>query len=136
VQATRRARMEAVIQEEVSMVVSREVKDPRVPTVTFTRVEVTPDGSQATLWTMIFGGAAGGHDGKPELSEAAAKKRMKDCLEGLTSASGFLRRHLAKVLNTRHVPVLLFREDKGLENTMRVHELLKKITDTDNNDSK
>ncbi len=126
--------MEAVIQEEVSLVVSREVKDPRVPTVTFTRVEVTQDGSQATVWTMILGGAVGGLDGKPELSEAAGKKRMKDCLEGLTSASGFLRRHLAKVLNTRHVPVLIFKEDKGLENTMRVHELLQKIgssTDTD-----
>jgi ribosome-binding factor A len=55
---------------------------------------------------------------------------MKDCIDGLTSAAGFLRRHLASVLNTRNVPTLVFREDKGLENANRVYELLKEIGKT------
>src|SRR6185295_18932974 len=119
-QATRRMRLQAVIQEELSQVVAREVKDPRIPPVTFTAVEVSQDGSQATIFVAILGGAQGGHDGAPPLSEEGAKLRMKDCIDGLTSASGFLRRHLAKVLNVRYIPTLSFREDRGFENATRV----------------
>lgn len=129
-QPTRRARLESVIKEELSRVVPREVKDPRVPSVTFTQVEVTQDGSQATVLVSILGGAYGGYGEGASLSEAEAKKRMKDCLAGLASASGFLRRHLASVLNVRHVPSLLFKEDRGLENTARVFDLLKQLEQT------
>jgi ribosome-binding factor A len=123
-------RLQAVIQEELSQLVPREVKDPRIPSVTFTAVEVTEDGSQATVFVAILGGAQGGHDGAPPLSETGAKLRMKDCLDGLSSASGFLRRHLAKILSVRHIPTLIFREDRGFENAIRVQELLKKISDS------
>jgi len=130
-QPTRRMRLQAVIQEELSQLVPREVKDPRVPSVTFTAVEVTQDGSQATIFVTILGGAQGGHDGAPPLSEKGAKLRMQDCLDGLASASGFMRRHLARVLNVRHIPTLVFREDRGFENAIRVQELLSKISQTD-----
>jgi len=119
---TRRARLAAVIQEELAVFVAREVKDPRIPPVIFTRIEVTQDGGQATAWIAILGGAHGGHDD--------AQKRMSDCIEGLQSASGFLRRHLATVLTVRHIPTLIFKEDRGFENTNRVNELLKKISET------
>jgi ribosome-binding factor A len=122
-------RLQAVIQEELSVVVPREVKDPRVPPVTFTAVEVSQDGSQAIVFVSILGGAQGGHDGAPPLSDKGAKLRMQDCLDGLASASGYLRRHLARVLTIRHIPTLIFREDRGFENALRVHELLKKISD-------
>jgi ribosome-binding factor A len=128
-QETRRARLQAVIQEELSVVVPREIKDPRVPSVTFTKVEVTQDGSQATVYVLILGGAMGGQDGAPALSDESAKLRMKDCIDGLTSASGFLRRHLARILTVRHIPTLVFKEDRGFENSIRVHELLKEIAE-------
>ena len=124
---TRRARLESVIQEELSFIVPRELKDPRIPQVTFTAVEVSPEGDQATVYVAILGGAQGGHDGSPPLSENEAKKRMQDCLTGLTSATGFLRRHFARVLTVRHIPQFRFKEDRGIENANRVYELLKKI---------
>jgi ribosome-binding factor A len=124
---TRRARMAAVIQQELSMVVPRELKDPRIPNVTFTQVEVVQDGSQATVWVAILGGAQGGHDGAPPLSEKGANLRMQDCLDGLASATGFLRRHLAKVLSVRYIPSLIFKEDRGFENAIRVQQLLSEI---------
>ena len=108
--------------------VPREVKDPRIPSITFTAVEVAQDGSHATVFVSILGGAQGGHDGAPPLSEKGAQQRMRDCLDGLTSASGFLRRHLAKVLSVRHIPTLAFKEDRGFENSLRVQELLKQIS--------
>lgn len=127
-QETRRMRLQAVIQQELSQVVPREVKDPRIPAVTFTSVEVSQDGSQAIVYVAILGGAHGGLlDGAPPLSDAAATKRMQDCINGLKSASGFLRRHLARILTVRHIPTLIFKEDRGFENVIRVQELLKKI---------
>jgi ribosome-binding factor A len=129
--STRRARLAAVIQQELSQVVPREIKDPRVPAVTFTAVEVTQDGSQATVFVAILGGAQGGHDGAPPLSEKGAQQRMRDCIDGLSSAGGYLRRHLAGVLTVRHVPNLVFREDRGFENANRVHELLREIAERD-----
>jgi ribosome-binding factor A len=127
VQETRRKRLQAVIQQELSLVVPREVKDPRVPPVTFTQVEVTQDGSQATVYVALFGGLQGGLEGEPPLTEAQANKKMRECITGLKSASGFLRRHLSSVLTVRHIPTLIFKEDRGFENTVRVAELLKKI---------
>src|SRR5690242_1104053 len=117
-QVTRRMRLQSVIQEELSQVVPKEIKDPRIPSVTFTAVEVSHDGSQATVFVAILGGAQGGHDGAPPLSEKGANLRMQDCIAGLASASGYLRRHLAKILSVRHIPTLIFREDRGFENAI------------------
>ncbi len=128
---TRRARLAAVIQQEISTLVSREVKDPRIPSVTFTQVEVAEDGSHAVIYVAILGAALHGPDANADAdpkAEAAAKARMKGCIEGLNSASNFMRRHLAKVLTVRHVPTLAFKEDNGFENSIRVQELLNKIS--------
>jgi ribosome-binding factor A len=117
---TRRARIAAVIQEELSTKISREVKDPRVPSIILTRVEVVSDASQATIWFSPLGAT-----NEPDSPEKA--KRIADCVQGLNSAAGFLRRHLATVLTIRHIPQLVFKEDRGFENTFRVHELLEKL---------
>jgi ribosome-binding factor A len=54
-------------------------------------------------------------------------ERMEDCLEGLKSSAGYLRRALAKALTVRHIPHLIFKPDRGIENAARVHALLKEI---------
>jgi ribosome-binding factor A len=118
-QETRRQRLASVVQQELSLVISRELKDPRIPTITVTAVEVTPEGEQATCFISILGS---------DLLPAEQRvKQMKDCLEGLKSASGFLRRHLASILTTRHIPAVIFKEDRGLENSTRIFDLLKEI---------
>ncbi len=124
---TRRLRLQSVLQQELSRLISREVRDHRVPPLTITQVVVTADGSQATISVAILGGAQGGHGDNPLLSEAEATKRIKDCLAGLASSSGFLRRELASLLEIRHIPTLIFREDRGFENVFRVGELLNQI---------
>jgi ribosome-binding factor A len=126
-QPIRRARLEAVILEELSKVVPRELKDPRIASVTFTGCQVTPDGSQATVLVTLLGAHALEGDENAKAREENEKK-LKDCIKGLTSAAGFLRRHLASVLTVRHIPTISFKADKGFENTYRVHELLKKIS--------
>jgi ribosome-binding factor A len=124
--STRRARLESVILQELSAVVPRNIKDPRVLPVTFTRAEVTEDGSQATVFVTVLGGVFRDANGE-ELPEEQARARMEGCLNGLASASGFLRKHLGDVLDIRHVPKLLFKEDRGIENVSRVNDLLKQL---------
>jgi len=126
-QPVRRARLEAVILEELSKVVPRELKDPRITSVTFTGCQVTPDGSQATVLVTLLGAHALEGDENAKAREENEKK-LQACIKGLNSSAGFLRRHLASVLTVRHIPTVVFKADKGFENTYRVHELLKKIS--------
>jgi ribosome-binding factor A len=112
-QETRKARLASVIQQELSVTI-RELKDPRIPSITVTQVDVADDGSFATVYVTILGGAKD-------------REEMKECLDGLTSSAGYLRRHLAKILTIRHIPSLAFKEDKGLDNAARVFDLLKQI---------
>ena len=130
-QPIRRAGLEAVILEELSKVVPRELKDPRISSITFTSCTVTPDGSQATVLVTLLGAHAlqGGTDSDEDVrAREKSEKKLQECIKGLASASGFLRRHLASVLTVRHIPTITFKADKGFENTYRVHELLKKIS--------
>ena len=123
--ATRRARLQSVILEEISTLISRELKDPRIPVLTLTKVDVTDDGQQATIFFSIL--ETPQTEPLNEAEEKARALRLRNCLEGLKAASGFLRRHLAKALSVRHIPVLIFKEDVGLANSIRVHELLKQL---------
>jgi ribosome-binding factor A len=127
-QENRRLRLQSAIQQELSQFVAREVKDPRVPAVTFTEVQVTQDGSHAIIFVSILGhGVTSAEDGAPLISEQGAAIRMKECIAGLQKASGFMRHHLGRVLNVRHIPSLAFREDRGFENAAKVHDLLLKL---------
>src|SRR5690606_27492977 len=128
-QPTQRARLQSVIQAEPSTLIARNVKHPRVPPVTLTHVDVTPDGSQATNSISILGSQG-------TLSEdPKAQEEMKECLKGLNSAAGYLRRQIASALTIRHIPTLIFREDRGLANANRVYDLLKGISSEDPSDA-
>ena len=122
-QETRRQRLQSAIQEELSLFVPREVKDPRIPMITFTDVQVTQDGSHAVIFVSILGATMND-------TAEVAERRTKECLAGLEKASGYIRRHLAKVLTVRHTPTLAFREDRGFENATRVQELLSQLQGT------
>lgn len=125
-QTTRRARLESVILKEVTRLVSR-VKDPRIPNVTITSVQLTEDGEQATCFFTVLGSLALDADTASQVNDSAR--------EGLSSAAGYLRRNLAKAITTRHIPTLIFKQDKGLDNSIRVHELLKKIQENKGSDN-
>jgi ribosome-binding factor A len=100
-------RLAALIKESVAGAVTL-VKDPRVGFVTVTGVTVSPDGSHAVVRVSIMG-------------EQEEKTRA---LEGLESARGFLRSHLAKTLTLRTIPELRFELDRGLEHAQRINQIL------------
>jgi len=107
------------IHEEVSKLLIKGVKDPRVGFVTVTGVKVTDDLHLATVYFSIIGGEA----------------ERKGAEAGLNSAKGFLRREIGKVLRMRHVPDLMFRFDESVEYGSRIENLLKQIHETEETDA-
>ena len=112
-------RIRAMMKDELSVLINRELKDPRVPFVTVTDVQITRDAKQATVLVSILN--MDQTHAEPELVE--------DCLNALKNSKGYLKRQLGSIMQLRFIPDLIFREDKGLENTLRVHELLKQLSE-------
>jgi ribosome-binding factor A len=87
------------IQRELSGLIRSELKDPRIsPMLTIASVEVSRDLSVAKIYFSLF---------DPE--------ERKETQEALGHASGFLRRQLARQMNTRSVPQLRFHYDDSAE---------------------
>ncbi len=99
-----------LIHRELSRLLLREVKDPRLSGVTITAVEVTADLRHARV---LF--ASTGRAGTPEE------------LRGLHSAAGFLRSQLGRALRLRYAPELTFEVDTSLERGLHISALLKQI---------
>ena len=117
--AIRIQRIQSMMKDELTLLINRELKDPRIPSVSVTNVELTRDAKQATVFISIL--SLNQTSADPEL--------MESCLGALEKSKGYLKKSISKIMQLRFVPELLFREDKGLENTLRVHELLKQISD-------
>ena len=104
----RSRRVEEQIQRLLAELVRREVKDPRVGPVTITAVEVSRDLSHAKVYFLPF-------DAKRPATEVGA---------ALASAAGFLRVHLKKQLQMRHVPELRFIPDETIDRAVRLSALI------------
>ena len=97
---------------ELSDILERELQDPRILLVTVTRVKVTPDLSQARVF----------------ISTLSAGEERKKALQGLKSASGFVRRSLSgRLHHLRRIPDLIFEYDETLETEMRIEQLFDQI---------
>ena len=110
--AERNARLAAALRAEISDLVAREVKDPRVHAaglVTVTRVDLSPDLRSARAFVSFTGDEAAG---------AAAVK-------ALASAAGFIRGEVARRLSLRRAPELRFIHDRTAEHVARIDALLK-----------
>lgn len=103
----RTERLSDRIWQELSVMLQREVGDPRVTWVTLTGATVSPDLSYAKVFFTV-------------LDETQAK----EAAEGLKKASGFLRTMLSKKLNVRHTPQLSFVFDDSTLKARRIDALL------------
>lgn len=108
-------RLEEQILRLLAELVRREVKDPRVGLVTFTTVELSRDLSHAKVYFVPF-------DGQRTAAEVGA---------ALASAAGFLRAHLKKQLEIRHVPELRFVVDQTLDEAARLSSLINRAVASD-----
>jgi ribosome-binding factor A len=100
-----------VIKEEISRMLLREVKDPRIGFVTITGVKVSRDLRSVKVYFSVLGD----------------QSAREDSVRGLNSAMGFMRRELGRRLRLRYVPDIVFSFDPSLEHMSRLTELIQEI---------
>ena len=112
----RQGRMGEEIRKIISDLLFKGLKDPRLSAmISITAVEVTSDGSYATVYLSVLG-----MNSDPE--KAAAQQQ--DTLDALNSAKGFIRKEIGRQIKLRHVPDLIFKIDKSLEYGRHIDELI------------
>ena len=104
-------KVQELMKQEISQIILRELKDPRIGFVTVTSVECTGDLREAKVYVSLMG------------SEA----QVKSCWMGLNSSLGFIRREIGKRIRLRVTPELSFALDKSLDYSAHIQELLLKI---------
>jgi ribosome-binding factor A len=105
-------RINALLREQLSELVQRGVKDPRITgLISITSVEATKDLSQAKVHVSVYG--------TPE--------ERANVMAGLTSAATFFRRELRDRLDLRWIPNLTFVEDNSIERAARVLDLMRHL---------
>lgn len=102
------ARLNEQLKRELSELIRRDVRDPRVGPVSVTTVQVSGDLAVARVFVLLAGS---------ETARAAS-------LEGLDAAAPFLRRTLGRTLHVRRVPELRFQQDRSLEHARRIESIL------------
>jgi ribosome-binding factor A len=110
-QGKRLDRVNQLIKEEVSTLLQRELKDPRLGFVSVTEVETSKDLRTAKVFVSVLG---------DEAQWAAS-------LQALASARGFVRNWLRQHLDLRVTPELQFRPDRSMEHAARIQALLKQL---------
>lgn len=99
------------LRDEVSEIITREMKDPRLGFVSITRVELSPDLRYAKVFISVFG---------PEEEREAT-------LRALSGAAGFVRYQLKPRMRIRHIPEISFQLDRSMEHAEEVARTLNKI---------
>jgi ribosome-binding factor A len=107
-QGKRLERVNQLIKEEISMLVQRQLKDPRLGFITVTEVDTSPDLKHAKVYVSVLG---------PEEQWAASFKALE-------SARGFIWSWLRRHLDLRATPELLFRPDRSMEHAAHIQSLL------------
>lgn len=106
-------KVQELIKQEVSQIILKELKDPRIGFVTVTQVDVTGDLRSAKIYVSLMG----------------SEEQIKDCWDGLQKALGYIRREIGKRIRLRCTPELSFQLDKSLDYSVHIQELLSKIKD-------
>ncbi len=108
-------RLGDLIQREISDILQRRIKDPRIGFCTILRVDVSRDLRHAKVFVSIMG----------------TEDQQKDTLAGLKSATGFIRREIGRRIMLRHTPEIVFRIDRSVDHSIRIAQLIKEGNEQD-----
>ena len=107
----RAGRVAEAIKEEVSNILQRKLKDPRIGFCSVVDVEVSNDLQHAKVFVSVLGD----------------EEKRQATLAGLESARGFIRTEVGRRIRLRHTPEVVFRLDTSIERGARVNQLLNEI---------
>ncbi len=111
-------RVEGEILRELTKILQKKIRDPRLDGVTLTAVECTNDLSQATVYYSIL----------QEDSDTEAQVAT-----GLEKAKGMMRHLLGQVLTVYKVPELIFKRDHSVQYGSKIDQLIAKVKREDAN---
>jgi ribosome-binding factor A len=103
-------RIAELIKETLGDLMTR-IKDPRIGFFTITRVEVAPDLDSAKVFISVLGN----------------EDEREKTVQGLQSASGYLRHEMGKTIRLKKIPRLLFFFDPGIERGVEMIRILNEV---------
>ncbi len=104
-------KIQELIKQELSNMLLRDIKDPRVKFVTITEVEVSGDLSYAKVYVSLYG----------------TEEEQTEAWTGLNKALGFMRSEIAKRIRLRVAPILTLTRDTSMAYSSHIQELLNQI---------
>jgi len=108
-QYKRADRVSDLMQQEISDIIQKQIKDPRIGFCTIMRVDLSDDLSHAKIRVSIMG----------------SEDDQKRTLAGLKSACGFIRREIGRRIELRNLPEIVFILDKSIDHSIRIAQLIK-----------
>ncbi len=114
--SVKNTRINSEVQRELSRIISREIKDPRIcPMTSVVTVEVAPDLKTCKAYISVLGN----------------EEEQQDTLEGLRSAHGYIKRELARSINLRNTPDIRFILDQSIEYGIRMSRRIDEVISED-----
>lgn len=111
-------RVQEALRQEISIILQRGLKDPRIGFITITRVELTRDLRYAKIYFSTLGD----------------EKKRRLALKGLKSAKGYIKGMLAEKIKLRYMPELDFRVDNSVEYASTISSILDRLKKEKNNE--
>ncbi|MBO8176573.1 30S ribosome-binding factor RbfA [Aeribacillus pallidus] len=99
------------MKKELSDILGRKIKDPRIGFVTVTDVRLTGDLQQAKVYITVLGD----------------DQQKENTLKGLAKAKGFIRSEIGQRIRLRKTPEIIFEFDESIDYGNRIETLLKEI---------
>jgi ribosome-binding factor A len=109
----RATRVGEQMKKELSDIIGRKLKDPRIGFVTVTDVRVTGDLQQAKVYITVLGD----------------EEQRQNTLKGLAKAKGFIRSEIGQRIRLRKTPEIYFEIDESIDYGNRIESLIKQISE-------
>ena len=104
-------RINEELRKEISQIISFELKNPDATgLISVTKVKVTPDLKYAKVYISLLN-----------------SKNEDKTIEAIQNSSGFIRSLVAKRINLRITPELVFEKDDSMEQGMKIDSILKNL---------
>ena len=119
--SVKNTRINGEVLKELSNIIRSEIKDPRInPMTSVVSVEVAPDLKTCKAYISVLGD----------------EKSQQDTIAGLKSAEGYIRRELARTVNLRNTPEIMFILDQSIEYGINMSKLIDEVTKKDDESHK
>lgn len=112
-------RINGEVQRTLAEIIRGDIKDPRIsPLTSVVSVEVSPDLKTCKAWISVLG----------------EEEAQKSTLEGLKSASGYIKNQLAKEINLRNTPEITFIMDQSIAYGVNMSKLIDEVNKGNRNE--